>query len=124
MTQEEIFNGNKCIAEFMGYEFTETPDCGILGGNKFTRLPKEPKEPPFVVYHGWCPPKYNTSWDWLMSVVDKISKICLLDKELYNEYFWGKIVKTDFLIFRVNTVEELWKMVVEFVEWYNENKKS
>lgn len=114
MTQEEIIEGNKLIAEFMGYEFTETPDYGILGGSKFTKVPKIPNEPPFTIYHGWQPPKYNESWDCLMFVIKKclsISEEELADWEHYYEAIDDSLFQVEIL--------GTWKEVINFIKWYN-----
>ncbi len=118
MNEKEISEGNKLIAEFMGYEFTQTPDCGILGGNKFTKLPKKSNEPPFTVYHGWCPPNYNSSWDWLMPVVEKIEiDRCKFSIEKNKCKIWAVgTFESD------TTIKATWIAVIKFIEWYNGNK--
>jgi len=67
---------------------------------------------------------YNTSWDWLIPVVEKIENDLKEDKnfEFYNKYILeaGK-ERMDFLVFR-SSKEELHEAIVEFIKWYNKNK--
>ena len=51
MSNEEIIEGNKLIAEFMGKEIRDH------------------------LYNDAVKWKYHLSWDWLMPVIEKISKI-------------------------------------------------
>lgn len=65
LTQEEIIEGNKLIAEFMNYNDV---DCSYCKNNYDCNhiqcgLSKEEKEELL---------QYHTSWDWLMGVVEKI----------------------------------------------------
>lgn len=80
---------------------------------------------------------FNDSWDWLMPVVDKIEKthcvnilskpksfICMirsLDVEgsLNISYYKGSVGNKDTAKTKIDAV---YNAVVEFIEWYNENK--
>jgi len=76
-------NDNKLIAEFMSVEYTGT----------------RVKD-------------YDTSWDWLMPVVNKIEMECegvplqLLDCSLYSE------------------IDEVYQAVVEFIKTYNSERSK
>jgi hypothetical protein len=61
---------NKLIAEFMGHEFTLMPDTD---GKCYTEKDSWDiiHEDDFIVDGGWY--AYNTSWNGLMPVVEKIS---------------------------------------------------
>lgn len=59
MTQEEIFEGNKIIAEFMG---------GNINNIDF--------------YRDFSGCEYYSSWNWLMPVIGKISNQCEEPDEL------------------------------------------
>jgi hypothetical protein len=78
MTPEQL-EGNKLIAEFMGYE-----------QNAFTESMFSKVEDVFVDNKGgrcsarWTPVYYHESWDWLMPVVEKISRIEF--ERRYDEY--------------------------------------
>ena len=114
MTLEEIIEGNKLIAEFYG---------DISG---ITSYPDERYE-------------FHSSWDWLMSVVEKIESIM----DVYHGRFGVHIVSNDCTIqstrFRPDKkipdpphyfnyitldtkIESTWLMVVRFIKWYNIQK--
>jgi hypothetical protein len=123
MTEEKIRKNNKLIAEFMGYEFFKTPNCGIFGGNKFTKLPKKNNKPPFTVYHGWSSPNYNKYWDWLMPVVEKIEtfkfKVTIRDQDCWIDIG----TKEEFGAgYQGSKILSVWIAIVKFIKWYNENR--
>jgi len=114
MIKKEIIINNKLIADFMS----------------IPELPTQSIERKCYVIDRLC---YHSSWDWLMSVVEKI-------QHLDNEYE----VSVDFQIHLMGAVElwidhkrvfamtafecgtlinAVWEAVVEFVKWYNKNKK-
>lgn len=82
MTQEEILEGNKLIAEFMEVErFSNTafiyPRCYPF---VIDDLNKQNKTRRIQV----SDTKYHSSWDWLMPVVERIFKMYEWDKFYYN----------------------------------------
>ena len=102
--KKEITENNKLIAGFMGKE----------------------------IYQHIHESNYHCSWDWLMSVVEKIEKI---DDGKYDVailqdgtqiMIWDtrtKIVDiTNALVYFETKIEATYKAVVEFIKWYNENK--
>jgi hypothetical protein len=96
----------KLIMKFMGVwdDANDCPDYHVVG-NKGT--------------------PYNSSWDWLIPVVEKISAHCELDDNftLYRKWLSEKHTdQDDFLIFRALSIEELYESVVDFLKFYNENK--
>ena len=113
MTNEEIIAGNKLIAEFMGgvldspqskyYYFTEK-------GRYETEL------------------KYHSSWDWLMSVVEKIESLGYWVEVktikigsraaigLYN--YDVPPIANKFTLLKISAV---WLACLEFIKWYNEH---
>lgn len=114
MTQEEILKGNKLIAEFMGNKFTHCSSIKCV--------------------------KYHSSWDWLMPVVEKIETFPFITTiitsgcriSMWEEsvpYEWINVDFEDIYSFGgkyyVRTkIEATWLTVVEFIKWYNKNKKS
>jgi hypothetical protein len=92
---------NKLIAEFMGLETQrmDTDGYHVLYENPITGD-----------YEGEGHLDYDESWDWLMPVVKKIEQTVegvppqLLHLSLFSEH------------------REIYNAVVEFIEWYNENK--
>jgi len=54
--------------------------------------------------------KYHSSWDWLMPVVEKIESV--------NEGVPQQLLNVSLFSY----IEDVYNAVVEFIEWYNENK--
>ena len=82
---------NELIAEFMGPQA-----CYYRQGNR-------------KVY------EYDTSWDWLMPVVEKIG----------NLYDGRSMVNCE--IFHLSLFAErpdIYKAVIEFIKWYNDQKNA
>lgn len=109
---------NELIAEFMGWVWPRDPDHKRY---EITSL------------------KYHVSWDWLMPVVEKISKITFKwetkhesgTDSYYLRTFGMLDEETGRVMVRINNcalhtaptlIEATYKAVVEFIKWYNENK--
>ena len=94
---------NKLIAEFMGVPCDKdlyTPLCPHTGETLF--IPSSQM-------------KYDTSWDWLMPVLKKIT-IGKLNPSNYRK--WRMInTPTEY------TIEEVYKAVVRFIKKYNDGKQ-
>lgn len=115
MTQEEILKRNKVIAEFDGHKIN-------FGFNQKGIL--------FLGEHiNEDQLKYNSSWDWLMPVVEKIESIIgdganfIIGKITYISFVVNATVKT---IKRENRskIENTFIAVSDFCEWYKLNKES
>jgi hypothetical protein len=122
MNTEEIVNGNKLILEFMGYKYSD------------------------LVTFNHPMPEYDSSWEHLMPVVEKIG-------EYHYPDFYGRAGKPDeldewydtaylrtfgmrssegkymvrfnasTLIMADTLIEATWLAVIDFITWYNQNKK-
>jgi hypothetical protein len=71
---------------------------------------------------------YNSSWNWLMPVVERIEEEeCVASFEISNcgIYIWGSSESDDFedIEFQIigNKIDCVYKAVVKFIIWYNEN---
>ena len=114
MDTKEIIEGNQLIAEFMGYDF-------IAENSHFIVRESDYLEP----YHH----KFNSSWDWLMPVVEKIdlmgfdvqiSRISIkISRILENENPIISLVCGDVS----QKLDLCFLAVVEFIQWYNQNKE-
>lgn len=133
MDANEIIEGNRLIAEFMGYDF-------IAENSHFIVRESDYLEP----YHH----KFNSSWDWLMPVVEKIETLgyhvqigiatatagasntqcAVISKftdfghyDMYNKYFYppqyGWSSKS-------TKIESCWNACIEFIKWYNNQKQN
>lgn len=94
---------NRMIAEFMGLEPLSSDPKNFF----FYR--------PLSNYIYTKSMQYNTSWDWLMPVVEAIYNTGL-DEQNTNEI--GDVTHA-LLDVNINAVHEA---VVQFIEWYNEQK--
>ena len=92
---------NRLIAEFMGAEIDGLNYRVVCYDNV-----KVCMRPSLLQYH--------TSWDWLMPVLKKIN--LKLTPQNYDE--WRMISKpTEY------TIESVHNQAVQFIEWYNKQKK-
>ena len=104
MTQEQIEQGNKLIAEFMGATQDSDDLSDWWGGIMFP--------------HGYDRTfalKYHSSWDWLMPVVEKILKIA--HENMLNE--WECEFANRFLSCNITAI---YLLCIEFIKWHNANK--
>ena len=121
MKTKEITENNKLIAEFMAED-------GVLYMPDDTYI--------YLQYHYAQRLKYNTSWDWLMPVVEKIDSLladgefiisgyrtCYLD--IYTpSWIFPEYSADSFCITGEgeSRLESMLNCVLEFITWYNENK--
>jgi hypothetical protein len=93
---------NKLIAEFMGY--------------------KNPSNAADIWYH------YDTSWDWLMPVVEKIERLGYTFEKNYQRVdkdWQSLIVKGNDILyqeFNNDSLKSSYYVVVKFINFYNQNK--
>lgn len=119
MENQNVLNGNKLIAKFMGakefsisnstkIEYCLYP-CEISGEtpNGF-----ESQSVKGLLFH--------KSWDWLIPVVEKISK-WLNDLEDETGYinFSDHYINFNEYSFIYDSFEDLYNNVIEFIKWYN-----
>ncbi len=98
--------GNKLIAEFMKSRNRK------ISGFDITDL------------------RYDSSWDWLMLVVEKIESLDDHDYDVRIEgddcmiqnYDHSKIVADQIGFDTRSKIKTTWLAVVQFIQWYNEHK--
>ncbi len=80
LTKKEILDGNKLIAKFMGYSWSSEND----GKTYLKKIPDQ------LSIYSIRPEnlRYNTHWDWLMPVVEKIE-----DQNKYGLIITEAVVK-------------------------------
>jgi len=125
MTQEEIIEGNKLIAKFIGFYFRNESTCQPIHG-WITGLSTMTYNPDFYL-------KFHSSWDWLMPVVEKINNMNasisinpanvsitthvighILQDDSYHKYYFFKPSGDNY-----TPIEATWNAVVDFIKWYN-----
>ena len=131
MTQKQINNGNKLIAEFDGVEIVD----GIIMRSPDMHRASE--------WYGWKANEclqYHFSWNWLMPVWEKIGelkskKFQIDDMEIRTSKCCIKSSpipyarNTSFISLYIigedgceNLFEATFGVIVEFIKWYNKNK--
>lgn len=101
MTHEEIIEGNRLIAEFLGSKFIN--DAPEDYPNGYYYQPEEIEgDCPTGIPEDWG---FESSWDWLMPCIGKISNVCEEPEELDG-------LKYALL---TNNIEEAWKFVVNYL---------
>lgn len=113
MNTTEITNGNKLIAEFMRLsQIVETDGICFRDTNA-----KDIHEI-----------KYNSSWDWLMPVVEKIDSMGYNVQISRISCKISKILETEKPIISLacgdisQKIELCFTSIISFLEWYNKNK--
>ncbi len=131
MTNEQILEGNKLIAEFMGYKEGFPHEIDFVGiqtveGYRIPEHDNNFRDDHDAHINDWAIEdlKYHTSWDWLMPVV--VEKICL---DLEYPFDISEIRSRIFCDLRnLEWTEEdqesillnTYIAVLDFVKWFNE----
>lgn len=122
---KEIVEGNWIIASFMGATITD--GIGYTGRNI-----SFPTETNGLYVHKLTDLKYNSSWDWLMPVVEKIEDLergMAYNVEMYNVWCvvtigtqYAMTCDVEFTEIKYRTeskIESTWRCIVDFIKWYN-----
>ena len=111
---------NKLIAEFMEYKTDKYCIYDEDGRTGYFESSTDNK------YH-----TFDTSWDWLMPVVEKCFYMFEIEKTHLGYYvFRGKhLININKPILPIATNDEIkilcvYKAVVKFIKWYNKNKED
>ena len=154
MSEQEIIEGNKLIAEFMGGEnhpflipyIPEPDDIWFSVENH-----PEERHPDNGSMWKLNELKYHSSWDWLMPVVEKIESLNIRNNgydfpkvkflgdcvEIFTyatyrgtTFYWKGYMGLDGKCYnhlsnqKNSKIEAVWYAVVEFIKWYNQWKKE
>lgn len=118
---KETEEGNKLIAEFGGWTFHTDP----------TRSKRWRKwwATEGIVYAGISPPPFDTEWNFLMPVVEKIAKLGYRVKTNFNSIDNSVIIQhmTDSeqvlsAMYYSKPIDATHTAVIQFITWYNQNK--
>lgn len=132
-------NQNKLIADFMEYEFIDESisayDYGWWKKGKFVDG-KSAVSSDFLCI-GDSNLKYDSSWNWLMPVVEKICRLRIGDGKEQTDYAYprtfgmlnedtGEIMvrlNGSFLFQSDTLISATYGAVVDFIQWYNRTLK-
>jgi hypothetical protein len=137
MTKEEILEGNRLIAEFLGYIYIPytTGNSGKTHGwvlKNYKLIDR--KTPKLFLGRTTKDLLYHKSWDWLMPVVEKIESTRDYYVKIYgNQAYVQCKVMADTTILtsqkyvagsaytEENTkLSNTWSAIVEYIKFYNE----
>jgi hypothetical protein len=132
-TQIKITENNKLIAEFMGDfelvpEFKPEPDvdvtyCWKQLNNKsygYDTIDWRDHRSGDIYHDRIC---YNTSWNWLMPVVENIQYVVgIVTIDECSEEEWA-VYKSVFDLRITASREVVYRNVVGFIKWYNNQNK-
>jgi hypothetical protein len=137
--KEALEQGNRLIAEFMGHTGkTSVVRTGNPPRDRYGKKIRGEEGLKLVPYT----PSYDTLWDRLMPVIEKISKIEMgrqFDEDTLELMIWtaypttfgmpnpktGRpmVRLTGNALFEADTmIEAAWLAVVDFIKWYNDQK--
>ena len=108
MKANEILEGNKLIAEFMGVDV-----------DSYTSYAEELRK-----CYSESDLEYHSSWDWLMPVVDELMALKKCDILIYAK----NLVVISYngetqSYYTMSLIENVWLAVVELIKWYNSQNK-
>lgn len=103
---ENVIEGNKLIAEFMGGRVTAIGTCKPYPSD-LPHWAKQLQDFDWIKIGGY---EYHSSWDWLRPVIEKIFEQSLAYPTEANKVCDMKIVVG---------IKYAWPKVVEFIKFYN-----
>ena len=107
---------NKLIADFMNVQPIQYDEHYQWNDGVYFSVSGVEKDK--VLQHIYEYVKYAESWNWLMPVVEKISKLDTLDKERDFNRALDRV-----LCLPIDAkIDVVYFSVVEFIKWYNKNK--
>lgn len=137
MSEVNVIKGNKLIAEFMGGKPKNHPlGCGNMG-YKFPVLIGKGSTLG-ADWYSYDALKFDTSWDWLMPVVEKIESIGATwvqingrHCDIWNYFDVREVLRNGDSVeetrkFKVRgngktKIEATYSAVLQFITWYNNN---
>ncbi len=108
MTKEEIEKGNTLIAEFIGTKYNGGVGLVYIEGSQSTMKPIEELE-------------FHSSWDWIIPVAQKCCSLIQEEGPDFNGQMGIEELnaKKIFTAHINNTIESIYRSVIEFIEWHN-----
>lgn len=131
MENKEIIEGNKLIAKFMGCS------KGPYDKHSKDNLIHFPDNFPIKIRMSrggnhlevdWL--EFHSSWDWLMPVIEKIQVEHFVTIErnstlIHEDGFDSKIINKPFGYGEQESyIQITWKAVIDFIKWYNNERRT
>lgn len=122
----EITDGNKLIAEFMGYVLHSSFDGDMTYWNHGDKYFK-PKA--VIRLDKGEVLEFDTSWDWLMPVVEKIERIEGVIVDIHREATKIKFYISDIKEWSTtkwdqeDKIKHVYQAILEFITWYDSTKQ-
>ena len=125
---KNIVENNKLIAEFMGVfdKILSTGNIHSWSDAPFYYTTEDTKE---KVIKNICKySKYDSDWNWLMKVVEKINtidedrftvQIFSMDTYIYDSKDRNFIIKTELTYNPDELIKSVYNTCVKFIKWYN-----
>ena len=118
MTTEQ---GNKLIAEFMGWRFIKW--CGTDDEEELPMYQRFEGEE--IVHPGiFHAPEFHEEWNSIMPVVEKIETIAELFTITSNYCSINNKREATITEVGKNKIQAVWQAVIRFIEWYNKNNPN
>ena len=115
---------NKLIAEFLGWEKIYLEGCVAY------TLPESLADPIYKLDSRFIL-EFDSNWNWLMEVVEKIEKeFCSTNihyysqKQIYSVDFSGFNIKYEESEYGNNKLKILYESVIKFINFYNKQKEE
>jgi hypothetical protein len=134
MTTEEILNGRVLIAEFMGYHMKHTKfqtqvfhssneshwvwDEGEIVVDASGHEVDDSNNEPYCSLEDL---PFNSSWDWLMPVLNKIVEEIEIEDKISEAYFSYHHIDSNLMWL---PIKKVFKHVVVIINWYTKNKSN
>jgi hypothetical protein len=113
---ENIREGNKKIAIFLGYKFTKFKNWVHVDFDKRKEL--NIKKP--IIYD---PLKFHSSWDWQIPAWSKVIKLLnIIQKKTGNDFTYLKLDYSHAI--EDNKPENGFIVLVEAIDYYNDKKEG
>ena len=124
---ENIIENNKIIVEFMGLKpKMESPDIYVFNDMPYFSVRENNPEDVMNAIVKYS--KYNSDWNWLMKVVEKINtidedrftvQIFSMDTYIYDSKYRNFIIKTELTYNPDELIKSVYNTCVKFIKWYN-----
>ena len=123
---ENIIENNKLIAEFMGLKpKMESPDVYVFNDMPYFSVRENNPEDVMNAIVKYS--KYDSDWNWLMPVVEKIESLGndILITSNYIQITYDKGEKFITIELEGNIkIFAVYNACIEFIKWYNEQNKE